>query len=78
MALKCISPLVTLAAAPTIGQCLQQMAMQNDVHAVSTSSQNEPTFEAPPVYNHQPGMDGNRLLSQTGSTHSIPTSAPGM
>ena len=37
-----------------------------------------PTSEAPPVYNHQPGMDGNRLFSQTGSTHSIPTLAPGM
>ena len=30
---KCIPPLVTLAVAPTIGQCLQQMAMQNDIHA---------------------------------------------
>ena len=37
-----------------------------------------PTSEAPPVYNHQPGMDGNRLFSQTGSTYSIPTLAPGM
>ena len=74
---KCTPPLVTLAAAPTIGH-LQQMAMQNDVHAMSASSQNVPTSEAPPVYNHQPGMDGNRLFSQTGSTHSMPTSAPGM
>ena len=57
---KCTPPLVTLAAAPTIGKHLQQMAMQNDVHATSTSSQNVPTSEAPPVYNHQPGMDGNR------------------
>ena len=78
MPLRCTPPLVTLAAAPTTGQHLQQMAMQNDVHAVSTSSQNVPTYEAPPVYNHQPGMDGNRPFSQTGSTHSIPTSAPGM
>ena len=69
---------MTLAAAPTIGQHLQQMAMQNDVHATSTLSQNVPTSEAPPVYNHQLGMDGNRLFSQTGSTHSIPTLAPGM
>ena len=75
---KCTPLLVTLAAAPTIGQCLQQMAMQNDVHAMSTSSQNVPTSEATPVYNHQPGMDGNRSFFQTGSTHSIPTSAPGM
>ena len=63
MSPKCTPPLVTLAAAPTIGQHLQQMAMQNDVHAASTSSQNMPTSEAPPVYNHQPGMDGNRLFS---------------
>ena len=56
---KCTPLLVILAAAPTTG-CLQQMAMQNDVHAMSTSSQNVPTSEAPPVYNHQPGMDGNR------------------
>ena len=75
---KCTPPLVTPAAAPTIGQHLQQMAMQNDVHAMLTSSQNVPTSEAPPVYNHQPGMDGNRPFSQTGSTHSIPTLAPGM
>ena len=75
---KCTPPLVTLAAAPTKGQCLQQMAMQNDVHAASTSSQNVPTSEAPPVYNPQPGMDGNRPFSQTGPTHSIPTLAPGM
>ena len=60
---KCTPPLVTLAAVPTIGQCLQQMAMQNDVHAMLTSSQNVPTSEAPPVYNHQPGMDGNRPFS---------------
>ena len=37
-----------------------------------------PTSEAPPVYNHQPGMDGNRPFSQTGSTHFIPTLAQGM
>ena len=60
---KCTPPLVIPAAAPTIGQCLQQMAMQNDIHATLTSSQNMPTSEAPPVYNHQPGMDGNRLFS---------------
>ena len=60
---KCMPLLVTPAAAPTIGQCLQQMAMQNDVHAMLASSQNVPTSEAPPVYNHQPGMDGNRLFS---------------
>ena len=78
MPIKCTPPLVILAAAPTIGQCLQQMAMQNDVQATSTSSQNVSTSEAPPVYNHQPGMDGNRPFSQTGSTHSIPTLAPGM
>ena len=60
---KCTPPLVTLAVAPTIGQFLQQMAMQHDVHATLTSSQNVPTSEAPPVYNHQPGMDGNRLFS---------------
>ena len=52
MPLKCTPPLVTLAAAPTIEQCLQQMAMQNHVHAMLTSSQNVPTSEAPPVYNH--------------------------
>ena len=78
MPLKCTPSLVTPAAAPTIGQCLQQMAMQNDVHTALTSSQNVPTSEAPPVYNHQPGMDGNRPFSQTGSLHSIPTLAPGM
>ena len=71
-------PTSDTAAAPTIGQCFQQMAMQNDVHATLASSQNVPTSEAPPVYNHQPGMDGNRLFSQTGSTHSIPTLTPGM
>ena len=54
------------------------MAMQNDVHAILTSSQNVPTSEAYPVYNHQPGMDGNRPFSQTGSTHSIPTLAAGI
>ena len=75
---KCTPPLVTPAAAPTIGQHLQQMVMQNDVHATSTSSQNMPTSEAPPVYNYQPGMDGNRPFCQTGSTNSIPTFAPGM
>ena len=69
---------MTLAAAPTIGQHLQEIVMQNGVHAASTSSQNVPTSEVPPVYNNQPGMDGNRLFSQTGSTHSIPTLAPGM
>ena len=52
------------------------MAMH--VNDTLTSSQNVPTSEAPPVYNHQPGMDGNRPFSQTGSTHSIPTLAPGM
>ena len=75
---KCTPLLVTLAAAPTIGQHLQQMTMQNDVHAMLTSSQNMPTSEAPPVYNHQPGMDGNRPFSQTGSTRSIPTLTPGI
>ena len=60
---KCTPTLVTPAAAPTIGQRLQQMAMQNDVHAASTSSQNMPTSGTPPVYNHQPGMDGNRPFS---------------
>ena len=75
---KCTPLLVTPAAAPTIGQHLQQMAMQNDVHAMLTLSQNVPTSEAPPIYNHQPGMDGNRPFSQTGFTHSIPTLASGM
>ena len=78
MPLRCTPLLVTLAAAPTIGQHLQQMAMQNDVHAVSISSQNMPTSEVPPVYNPQPGIYGNRPFSQTGSTHSIPTLTPGM
>ena len=78
MLLGCTPPLVTPAAAPTIGQHLQQMAMQNDIDATLISSQNMPTSEAPPVYNPEPGMDGNRPFSQTGSTHSIPTSAPGM
>ena len=63
MSPKCTPQLVTLAAAPTIGQCLQQIAMQNDVHTMLTSSENVPTSESPPVYNHQPGMDGNRPFS---------------
>ena len=47
MPLRCMPLLVTPAATPTIGQHLQQMARQNDVHAMSTSSQNVPTSEAP-------------------------------
>ena len=58
----------------TIDQRLQQLAMSADGVTVS------PTLRGilPPAYPGKEGMDQNQAHSTAGSTHSIPTSAPGM
>ena len=57
-----------------IGQRLQQLVMSADGVAASPMSTGIP----PPAYPGREGMDQNQAYSMAGSTHSIPTSAPGM
>ena len=59
----------------TIGQRLQQLAMSADrSHRITHIKRNT----APLAYPGREGMDHNQAYSMAGSTHSIPTLAPGM
>ena len=73
------TPLVTEpTTVPSINDRLQNIALEQDGNAASTSSSRVPHSEAPPVYTTGSRMDGSRPSSRAGSAHSIPTSAPGM
>ena len=58
----------------TIGQRLQQLAMSADRVTALPTLRGIP----PLAYPGREGMDQNQAYSMAGSTHSIPTSAPGM
>ena len=58
-----------------IEESLQQLANRIDP---STTSVGVPPSIAPPAYTSTQSEDGNQAYSTSGSTHSIPTSAPGM
>ena len=69
----------TAAPPPSIGERLQQLVQGVDENDLSTMSARRPPFsQAPLVYTAPPSEEGNRAYSVDGSTHSMPTYAPGM
>ena len=61
-----------------IGKRLQNVAMRADATNTSTMSHGIPPAQVPPSYTVSPNTDGNQIYPISGSTPSIPTSAPGM